>query len=181
MDLCCKDILLSMQARVRGTLTNMPVAPHTVWSEERTARLCEFAAAGLSARAIAQELGVTRNAVIGKAYREGGLLAKQDNRTPEQRRHDRLVRRRAQQRARMAILRATPGYHRVRKALPVAPPSRQLPLIDLGIDMCHWPVSDDTPHCFCGNFTDGHIYCPFHHMLGIDKNQGRRAPRVYVF
>ncbi len=41
------------------------------WTLERTGALCEMWKAGLSAFMIAKALGVTRNAVIGKAWRMG--------------------------------------------------------------------------------------------------------------
>lgn len=158
----------------------MPVVCGTFWTEERLAQLRTLASTGMTARQVADEMGCSRNAVLGKAWRAGLSLAKQDNRTPEQRRAERLQ----YQRDRHAALRAAVGYQprpRPIKQSPAVPASKQLPLTDLGLDMCHWPVSDDIPHCFCGNDTGGHVYCPYHHTLGIDKNQGRRPDRRYVF
>ncbi|HEX8836766.1 MAG TPA: GcrA family cell cycle regulator [Candidatus Acidoferrum sp.] len=148
-----------------------------MWTEERETQLRELACSGINARKIAQALGATRNAIIGKAYRLGRLLAKQKSGPAPD---PQLV---AQRRAaRLAYLQNYNAMRRAIRPAPVeAPPSKSLPLLDLAGGMCHWPVSDDIPHCFCGNETAGHVYCPFHHTLGIDKHQGRRAPRVYVF
>lgn len=44
------------------------------WTAERQARLAALAAAGKSARDIAAELGVSRNAVLGRCYRTGVKL-----------------------------------------------------------------------------------------------------------
>lgn len=50
------------------------------WSDDNTARLCELKAKGMPSGAIAAELGISRNAVMGRLHR---LRAAGDPRVPE--------------------------------------------------------------------------------------------------
>lgn len=109
------------------------------WTKERVERLKELWSQGLSASAIAVELGeVTRNAVIGKARR-----LELPNRAAV-----RVIRRKPRP------IRPTPVYD-----------PRYVRLPDLGRNMCKWPIGDprhDDFH-FCGGDTQtGASYCDHH-------------------
>ncbi len=117
------------------------------WTQARIETLKTSWDAGLSAAQIADALGVTRNAVIGKAWRLG--LA------------DRRVMRKARK--------PRPEHRRVAKLRPAPAPvpacckpvSR--PLFDLADDQCRWVV-DVREFLFCGApVADARRpYCPHH-------------------
>ena len=143
------------------------------WTDERVELLKEHFAAGLTCREIADDIGVSRNAVIGKLSRLN--LTRGDTRG----------RRRAEKKtgrpgsARSNPLRAKPLHRLVLIvdlfASPVSPedPSsidegNRRSLLELGPNQCRWPIS--TPgaadFCFCGNTAaEGESYCPGHIRL----------------
>ena len=102
-----------------------------MWTTERIAALRSSWAIGLSPAQIAGALGVTRNAVIGKAWRLG--LA------------DRRVMRKARK--------PRPEHRRVPKPRPAPAPacckSVSRPLFDLADNQCRWVV-DIEEFLFCG-------------------------------
>ena len=102
-----------------------------MWTTEHIAALRSSWAIGLSSAQIAKALGVTRNAVIGKAWRLG--LA------------DRRVMRKARK--------PRPEHRRVAKPRPAPAPapckSVCRPLFDLADDQCRWVV-DTEEFLFCG-------------------------------
>jgi GcrA cell cycle regulator len=144
------------------------------WTEERTAYLLTYAQLHSAAR-LAQDLGCTRNAVIGKARRLGTVLGKPDGRSIEQRREQRL----AYQRERYYRLRAMQNFvvrQRKPKLLPTGVQApKNLALFELRGCVCHWPVTPDRPFLFCGHETQpGKSYCPGHAKLALDPDQRRR-------
>ena len=41
-----------------------------------------------------------------------------------------------------------------------------LSIIELRDDQCHFPLTDDLPHTFCGHqVKEGSAYCPKHHAV----------------
>lgn len=158
----------------------MPVHSPT-WTDERIELLKQHFEAGLSCREIAADIGVSRNAVIGKLSR----LNLTRGRTVE----DRKVQDRGLAPARM------------RKAVPrlqyemlatiygetggpvVAGPideANRCSLLELSENRCRWPIStpgaDD--FCFCGNAApDGQPYCAGHSRLAYRPPVRARAIR----
>ena len=116
-----------------------------IWTQARVETLRSSWAIGLSAAQIAGALGITRNAVIGKAWRLG--LA------------DRRVMRKARK--------PRPEHRRVPKPRPAPAPACckpvNRPLFDLRDNECRWVV-DTEEFLFCGAPIAGsrHPYCARH-------------------
>lgn len=149
----------------------MTVSPLT-WSSERVAQLKRCFDAGLTCSQIAREIGVTRNAVIGKMSRMGlsrprEMLADQFQRT-----------------AKLARPKRPRGWKRLailaqRKVLMAAFPDvcaddipihngRGCTLLELGHGRCRWPINEPGTEdfCYCGNEAfEGLPYCPGHARL----------------
>lgn len=129
------------------------------WTAEQIAAVHKWAQE-LSASEIGKRLGVSRNAVIGIAARQGISLQKpwmeprKPNWSPE-----RAARRRQQRAAKRAIIMLIPP-----KPVPTeAPPPRNLTVLELELGDCRWPVTDRPPHFFCGNPQVPNLsYCPYH-------------------
>jgi len=152
------------------------------WTEERVELLKEHFAAGLTCREIAADIGVTRNAVIGKLSRLH--LTRGDPRG----------RRRAEKTGRPTSARSNPRrakpLHRLILIFdlfgtPVSPEDpasidegNRRSLLELGPNQCRWPIS--TPgaadFCFCGNnASEGESYCPGHIRLAYRPTRLRAS------
>jgi hypothetical protein len=143
-----------------------------LWTEDRIGTLKRMFADGEAFSVIGNELGISRNAAIGKARRLG-LPARgqgvnpivRKNRSPKNRRPTTLAGREA--------ARARPKPAPVVALSPpppapilVAPPPRNLTVMELELDDCRWPITDHPPHLFCGNLRAPALrYCPFHARL----------------
>jgi len=161
------------------------MSPNATWNAERVEALKRCVAAGLSCSRIAYEIGVSRNAVIGKMHRLGLSQPK------ELRQRERAARP-----ARVDI----PGTWRHQRPRPTiaaqhemlkaafresAPceeiairSGRECSLFELGQEKCRWPIS--TPgaadFCFCGNEpVKGLPYCPGHARLAYRPARARSA------
>ena len=149
----------------------------TSWSSERIELLKRCFHAGLSCSQIAREIGVTRNAVIGKMNRLG-LSRPKDviGRQLERRRAARPARPRTPRTwrpkrprlnifARHAMLIAAfPGPHPHAEDIPIYN-GRGCTLLELSQGKCRWPVSKPGAEdfCFCGNEpVKGLPYCLGH-------------------
>ncbi|WP_257165682.1 GcrA family cell cycle regulator [Bradyrhizobium sp. SRS-191] len=147
----------------------MPAERQTqpTWTEERLQALKQHFEAGLTCREIAAELGVSRNAVIGKISR---LALTRDNGGDTRR----MVRdnardgaRRPVPKLRRRILRAVPNDPPpiMIEEPPAGPVENGCSLFELSKERCRWPIStpgaDD--FCFCGSKPiEGLPYCPSH-------------------
>jgi GcrA cell cycle regulator len=138
------------------------------WTTERIEALKIHFQAGLSCREIANEIGVSRNSVIGKISRlsltrdKGGVIraVKKEPAT--------APRPRGAQRLRQLLLKSFPS-----EPEPVAPDEpihngHTCSLFELSKETCRWPIS--TPgqpdFCFCGNQPiEGMPYCAGHSRL----------------
>jgi GcrA cell cycle regulator len=132
------------------------------WTTERVEQLKSCISAGLSCSRIAAEIGVTRNAVIGKMNRLGLSRPK-------------LVVARAPERKRDAWRPRTLTQHQILMDLPAEPrsPAEVIPihgghgcsLLDLSPGKCRWPINEPGSEnfCFCGNRqVEGLPYCEGH-------------------
>lgn len=150
-------------------------AKRAPWSSERIELMKRWLQAGLSCSQIANEIGVSRNAVIGKLHRLGlsqprDVAARQN----EQRRATRLAQAprvaAARKRARLDV---SSQQALLLAAFPTLPAVEDIPihngrgctLLELGQERCRWPIS--TPgaedFCFCGNEpVKGMPYCAGH-------------------
>jgi GcrA cell cycle regulator len=143
----------------------MPALQPT-WTEERLELLKSCFDAGLSCREIADRIGVSRNAVIGKISRLN--LKRERAAGPARKEPARDPRGRPTLRFRRQFLRAVTADDDT--AAPEAPihNGHTCTLFELSAQTCRWPIStpgaDD--FCFCGNPpVDGLPYCPGHSRM----------------
>jgi len=151
--------------------------PDNTWTTERVELLQSHFAAGLSCREIANEIGVSRNAVIGKLSRLNLTREKK----PEARRD----------RAKTSRPRSVPRlqYRMLRKLFAEAPPEedgqtidsdQRCSLLELSEEKCRWPISSpgEKDFCFCGNPPlEGMPYCAGHSRLAYQSGSRQRAAR----
>ena len=130
------------------------------WTTERVALLKSCVNAGLSCGQIAHEIGVSRNAVIGKINRLG--LSRGRSAATATRSCAGAARRRPQVLTQRLALRALfasePAPDDVVSTEPCS-------LLNLAPRKCRWPITagDTAEFSFCGNITtDGMSYCAGH-------------------
>ena len=155
----------------QGRAKNME-ANTTAWTAERVEQLKTCFEAGLSCRDIAREIGLSRNAVIGKLLRlklsRGGDRSYSELSGGRPRGHRRGIR----QRLAMALS-AEPQSA---KELPVESGDR-CSLLELGEQKCRWPISQpsDNAFWFCGNKpVEGLPYCAAHARIAYRATSQRR-------
>ena len=156
----------------------MPVLSPT-WTDERIELLKRHFEAGLSCREIAADIGVSRNAVIGKLSRL--------NLTRGRTNDDRKVQERGLARASRAVPRLqyemlATIYGETDAPVVTGPidDANRCSLLELAENRCRWPIS--TPgaedFCFCGNNApDGQPYCAGHSRLAYRPNSRARMMR----
>jgi len=144
-------------------------AHQPTWTTERIELLKSSFEAGLTCREIAERIGVSRNAVIGKITRLD--LKREKAIGPGRKDAAREPGRRGGLRLRRQLLKPV-AVDRARdlEAEPETPtPNGQsCSLFELSAETCRWPIS--TPgaadFCFCGHPpVDGLPYCPGHSRL----------------
>ena len=131
----------------------------STWTTERVALLKSFATAGLSCAQIANEIGVSRNAVIGKINRLGlsrgrSAAAPRTSVGAPMRRPQVLTQRLALK----ALFALEPVADIVVSTEPCS-------LLNLAPRKCRWPITavGTAEFSFCGNITtDGMSYCAGH-------------------
>lgn len=143
----------------------MPAFPPT-WTDERIELLKSGFEAGLSCREIADRIGVSRNAVIGKISRLN--LTRQKAAGPVRKDAARDPRGRPTLRLRRQFLRAVTVVNDTVELEAPVHNGHTCSLFELSAQTCRWPIStpgaDD--FCFCGNPpVDGLPYCPGHSRL----------------
>ena len=155
-------------------------AKEPTWTEERLELLKSHFAAGLTCREIAGDIGVSRNAVIGKLSRLN-LTREKSGDAPRPARKDRDApkgrRRGSVPRLQYRILQAV--YAEPLPAEPIAT-AHCCSLLELSEQRCRWPIS--TPgaedFCFCGNTpVEGLPYCPGHSRLAYRPGSRQRVAR----
>ena len=144
------------------------------WTAERVAQLKNGVNAGLSCAQIANEIGVSRNAVIGKINRLG--LSRGRNPAAPRPRDGALVRRPKVLTQRLVL-----------KALFTTAPiadvvsSEPCSLLNLTARKCRWPISGvgAVDFTFCGNTTvDGISYCAGHARIAYRGSSGLPLPEL---
>jgi GcrA cell cycle regulator len=150
------------------------------WNAERVEQLRNFLGAGLTCIQIAAEIGVTRNAVIGKIHRLG-LGPGRPAAAPGRACPPRLRRPRASnQRALLRLITADAPNGTAASAPEMAQVDSAQPcsLLDLAADKCRWPVGDPSraDFAFCGNeAAAGFSYCAGHARIAYRSPARRRA------
>jgi GcrA cell cycle regulator len=150
------------------------------WNPERIEQLRHFVVAGLTCSQIAAEIGVTRNAVIGKLHRLG-LSSGRPAGAPARSCPPRVARPRlSTQRQRLRLIHAqAPGFTDDPATESAAVNSAQrCSLLELAQGKCHWPIGDPAAanFAFCGNEAiAGFSYCAGHARLAYRSPARRRA------
>jgi GcrA cell cycle regulator len=178
-----RAIVLSVAGRSPFASEATTMSPNNAtWNAERVDALKRYFAAGLSCSRIAHEIGVSRNAVIGKMNRLGL------SRPKEARQRERAGAKRPKIPRSWAYDRPTIAAQQkmLKQAFPDAQPGEEVPirggrgctLFELGQEKCRWPIS--TPgaadFCFCGNEpVKGLPYCPGHARVAYRPARQRSA------
>ena len=150
------------------------------WTTERIEQLRNFVVSGLTCSQIAAEIGVTRNAVIGKIHRLG-LSSGRPAGAPSRSSPPRVARPRVSQQRRLLrlIYADAPGVAdgAALEAGPVAS-AQPCSLIDIAAGKCRWPVGDPAAadFVFCGNDAVGGLsYCAGHARMAYRAPARRSA------
>ena len=142
------------------------------WTDERTELFKKRFADGISFGTIAAELGISRNAVIGKAHRL--LLPRRGNSRSNQH-GDYIQKPKRKHTTRNANnLRLFSLLARGQETVELPPEviTNPVTLLDLEPHHCRWPVSD--PVMYCGaDKQDGFFYCPKHCSMAYQKPRAR--------
>ena len=152
------------------------------WTPERVEQLRNHVVNGLTCSQIAAQIGVSRNAVIGKIHRLGLSPGRPPGGSarscPPRARHPRA----AGQRQLLRLM----WSEGERLAEVAAPPSiesaQPCSLFDLEHGKCRWPLGGPggdngaVAFMFCGNSAvDGFPYCPGHARMAYRMPAARRA------
>jgi GcrA cell cycle regulator len=143
------------------------------WTTERLELLKDHFAAGLTCRQIAAEIGVSRNAVIGKLSRLG-LTRDRPPGSPPRPKQPRERRSRPVPRLQYEMLRQVYEEDPVTDAAVIS--EHRCSLFELSKERCRWPVNAETEaFAFCGNTPlAGAPYCVGHTRLAY-RSLARRA------
>ena len=156
-------------------------ANEPTWTDERLERLKNRFEAGLTCREIADDIGVSRNAVIGKLSRLNLTREKNgDARRPTEKHAPKGRRRpKAGPRLQYQMLKALYGEPQPAADEPIHN-GHCCSLLELSEQSCRWPIS--TPgaadFCFCGNTPlEGLPYCAGHTRLAYRPGSRQRVAR----
>lgn len=138
------------------------------WTDERVELLKGYFAAGLSCRQIAGEIGVSRNAVIGKLSRLN--LTRDDGHKPRRSTRPDAAKGRAktEPRRQYHLLKAVYGEPQPAAADEPIHSTHCCSLLELSEQRCRWPISNPGAEDFrfCGNTPfQGLPYCAGHTRL----------------
>jgi GcrA cell cycle regulator len=153
----------------------------STWNPERIAQLRSCAGAGLTCSQIAAEIGVSRNAVIGKMNRLGLSRAKSARATEP-------ARQRAAWRPKSDNVTRLFSQRRILMRLPPEPPAppetirngNGCSLLELSPGKCRWPINEPgaADFCFCAHQqVEGLPYCVGHARVAY-KSAARSSARV---
>jgi len=141
------------------------------WIEQYVITLRSMWGAGYSASQIGGQLGLTRNAVIGKAHRLELVKGRARSASPRPRAH----------KPRKVKSHSSSGH--IPEPKPIEPPDMQ-PCTMLSIEpgMCHYPLGTREGAMFyCGSATgDRDEYCQFHHDLMHEAVKREKRPLTLV-
>jgi GcrA cell cycle regulator len=156
-------------------------ANEPTWNTERLELLKIRFEAGLSCREIAADIGVSRNAVIGKLSR---LNLRRDEsgheRRPARKKTVKGQRSKATPRLQYQMLVALYAEPQPDVDDDTIPDQHRCSLLELSEAKCRWPIS--TPgaadFCFCGNLpVEGLPYCVGHTRLAYRPGSRQRVAR----
>jgi GcrA cell cycle regulator len=120
---------------------NQPTSFQSTWTTERVELLKLRFAEGLSCREIAADIGVSRNAVIGKISRLN--LTRDKGRTQTLRQKDTGPRSRASARLRQLLIKIVPSEPEPEPFIEAEPihNGHTCSLFELSKETCRWPIS----------------------------------------
>jgi GcrA cell cycle regulator len=148
------------------------------WNDENVRRLETLWAEGHSTAEIGRRMGVTKNAIVGKAHRlnlparPSPIRAEAERKLRQPRRAPRVTLPGVQ-----PPPTRTKASH-VTRPLPAPPTWRAAEHIKLGVSRCCWPIGDPgTPEFrFCeATNAAGYAYCPDHCAIAYRPTTGRAA------
>lgn len=152
------------------------------WTPERVEQLRSSVVNGLTCSQIAAQIGVTRNAVIGKIHRLGLSPGRQPGATrpcPPRVRQQRAV---ATQRRLLRLMWSDGAPVADATATLAVDSTQPCSLLDLDRGKCRWPInaapcdSGAGDFVFCGNAAaDGFSYCAGHARMAYRPPARRRA------
>ena len=160
------------------------LANQPTWTAERLELLKSRFEAGLTCRQIADDIGVSRNAVIGKLSRLNLTREKRDDilRMPRRARKHAAQERRPRSVPRLQYQMLQTLYAEPQSLADNQPihSDHCCSLLELSEERCRWPIS--TPgaadFCFCGNTPlDGLPYCPGHTRIAYRPGSRQRVTR----
>jgi GcrA cell cycle regulator len=157
------------------------LANEPTWTPERVELLKSRFEAGLSCREIAGDIGVSRNAVIGKLSRLN-LTSETSGaaRRPPRKNAAKADRPRTAARLRHQMLLTLQAEPQPAADEEPIHNGHCCSLLELSEQRCRWPIG--TPHaedfCFCGNTPiEGLPYCPGHTRLAYRAGSRQRVVR----
>lgn len=167
--------------RQAATPTPRSATRSATWPPARVEQLKSLISAGYSCRQIADEIGVTRNAVIGKVNRLG--LSRPKDLLPRGRAES--ERKRAPWRPKIVsqhplLLRLSPEPVPLPENISIFN-GRGCSLLELTAEKCRWPINEPGAEnfCFCGNPPlDGFPYCAGHARIAYKSAARRRCLRA---
>jgi GcrA cell cycle regulator len=157
------------------------LANEPTWTAERIELLKSRFEAGLSCREIASDIGVSRNAVIGKLSRLNLTREKSgDAGRPPRKNAAKGTRAKAVPRLQYRMLQALYGEPQPAADNEPIHDGHTCSLLELSEQRCRWPIS--TPgaadFCFCGNMPiEGLPYCAGHTRLAYRPGSRQRVAR----
>jgi GcrA cell cycle regulator len=173
---------LSAAQQAAGTEGGHVMTTRQKWTTERVQQLRAYVNAGLTCGEIALEIGVTRNAVIGKIHRLG-LSPGTTGAPPGPRQSQRIRPRMTQRRIVHAIFAGSPGISEIAELAPGPVESAErCSLLELAHGKCRWPLNDpaDEDFSFCGNdVAAGMSFCAGHVRMAYRFPARRRAEHSY--
>lgn len=154
------------------------------WTEEHIEFLKERWKAGDSASVIAKEIGVSRNAVLGKAHRldlptHHTITTANGFRAERKERPQRMARAkpRPEKVAEVEAIINRPPPPVIEHV--VKPVSMEMSLLDLKDGDCRWPTGERSDITFCGHNTErDKPYCTYHCRLAY--NPRGVEPRTFL-
>jgi GcrA cell cycle regulator len=155
-------------------------ANEPTWTDERVERLKAGFAAKLSCREIAADIGVSRNAVIGKLSRLN-LTRENSGEARRAPRKDAATGRRPKSVPRLQYRMLLKMYAGPQATIEESIPSEHCcSLLELSEQRCRWPISSPglADFCFCGNTPiEGLPYCAGHTRLAYRPGSRQRVAR----
>lgn len=149
------------------------------WTTERVELLKQHFEAGLSCRDIAAQIGVSRNAVIGKLTRLG-LTRGPTNIEKQLQASTRERSLKSVPRAQYRMLQVVYANGQPAIDAPIAS-EQTCSLLELSHERCRWPISTpgEEGFCFCGNTPlKGLPYCAGHTRLAYKPGSRQRMARA---